>query len=138
MDILFFVILPLATVLITIVLQKLLKSPILVAILAFAVYLILAFTAFTTEFLINALIYTIIAFVTAFIFKAICCLRRRFDFEDCNSDICDNNNENLREDISTLNNSIELLENNIDNLTDILSSLANNNGCGCNSRRIKG
>jgi hypothetical protein len=40
MNILFFIVLPLATILISIVLQKLLRSPILVAILVFAVYLI--------------------------------------------------------------------------------------------------
>ena len=57
MGILFFVVLPLATILIAIVLQKLLKSPILVAVLVFAVFLILAFTVFTAEFLINAMIY---------------------------------------------------------------------------------
>ena len=58
MDILFFVVLPLATILIAIVLQRILKSPILVAILVFAIYLILALTVFTTEFLINAIIET--------------------------------------------------------------------------------
>ena len=76
MTVLFFIILPLATILISIVLQKLLKSPILVAILVFAVYLILAFTVFTTDFLVNAIIYTILAYVTAVIVRIICCLIR--------------------------------------------------------------
>ena len=61
MTVLFFIVLPLATILIAIVLQKLLRSPILVALLVFAVYLILAFTVFEADFLINAIIYTIIA-----------------------------------------------------------------------------
>ena len=77
MTVLFFIVLPLATILIAIVLQRLLKSPILVAILVFAIFLILAFTVFTVEFLINAIIYTIIAFITAVIVKVICCILRR-------------------------------------------------------------
>ena len=50
MNILFLVIIPIATILISIVLQKILKKPVLVAILAFAIFLILAYTVFTTEF----------------------------------------------------------------------------------------
>ena len=71
MTVLFFIVLPLATILISIVLQKLLRNPILVALLVFAVYLILAFTVFTADFLINAIIYTIIAFITAVIVRII-------------------------------------------------------------------
>ena len=69
MTVLFFIVLPLATILISIVLQKLLRSPILVGLLVFAVYLILAFTVFEAEFLINAIIYSIIAYITALIFR---------------------------------------------------------------------
>ena len=144
MNILFFIVLPLATILIAIVLQKILKSPILVALLVFAVYLILAFTVFEAEFLINAIVYAIIAFITAVIFKLVCCLKRRFNLEDCSvSNICgDSNNSNdLQEDIAGLQNSIrgversiDSLENNIQTLSDMLSSLTNNNNssCGCN------
>ena len=57
MDILFYVIFPLATILIAIVLQRILKSPTLVALLVFAIFLIVAFTAYTSDFLINAIIY---------------------------------------------------------------------------------
>jgi len=145
MNILFFIVLPLATILIAIVLQRLLKSPILVALLVFAVYLILAFTVFETEFLINAIIYAIIAFITAVIFKLVCCLKRRFNLDVCNvSNICgDSNNSNeLQEDIAGLQDSIrkleksiDSLENNIDSLTDVLSRLLNgNNNCGCNRK----
>ena len=128
MNILFFIILPLATILISIVLQKILKSPTLVAILVFAVYLILAFTAFTTEFLVNALVYTLLAFITASIVQLICCLSKKF------KNSCHENN--LNDNIENIQNSIDSLEDNIDNLTDILSNLINNNSCGCNNRRI--
>jgi len=143
MNILFFIVLPLATILISIVLQRLLKSPILVALLVFAVFLILAFTVFTTDFLINAIIYAIIAFITALIFKLICCLKRRFNFEDCNfCNICGDfnnngeNNDDLRQEVISLRNSMRSLEENLDNLNDMLSTALNNNNnnCGCNRR----
>ncbi len=126
MDILFFVILPLATILIAIVLQKVLQSPTLVAILAFAIYLILAFTTFTEEFLINVVIYTILAFLTAILVKTIYCLINNMgDRITCN----DNNENNLRKDISGLENSIDSLENSIDNLNNLITNLIGNSNC---------
>lgn len=143
MTVLFFIVLPLATILISIVLQKLLRSPILVALLIFAVYLILAFTVFDAEFLINAIIYSIIAYITALIFRLVCCLIRKMDCND-NNGICTNcsHEENsLQEDIVGLQNSIrglersiDSLENNIQTLSEMLLNLTNNNNnnCGCN------
>lgn len=144
MTVLFFIVLPLATILIAIVLQKLLRSPILVALLVFAVYLILAFTVFESDFLINAIIYTIIAFITAIIFRLICCLIRRLDCNE-NNGMCmecnSNEDTNLQQEIAGLQNSIrglersiDSLEDNITTLRDILSNLGNNsnNNCGCN------
>lgn len=142
MNILFFVIFPIAVILIAIVLQKLLKSPILVAILIFAIFLILAYTVFTPEFLINAIIYAIIAFITAAIFKLICCLRRRINcdiFNLCNdSDNCSGNNDEDNDfgtRIANLEDSIESIENNINRLTRLISSVINNgnNHCSCNN-----
>ena len=63
-----FFVLPLATILLAIVLQKILRSPILVAITFFAIFLIVAFVAFSdmlAEAIIAVLIYTIIAYITA-------------------------------------------------------------------------
>lgn len=57
--------LPLATIIFSIVLQKLINCPILVALTAFAVYLILAFSVFDESFLVYAIVYTIIAYITA-------------------------------------------------------------------------
>ena len=144
MIVLFFIVLPLATILIAIVLQKLLRSPILVALLVFAVYLILAFTVFEADFLINTIVYTIIAFLTAVVVRIMCCLIRRINCNDNNGICasCNNNEDNdLQEDIEGLQSSIrglersiDSLENNIQSLSDILSNLTNNNNnnCGCN------
>lgn len=133
MDILFFVIFPIAVILISIVLQRILRSPILVAILVFAVFLILAYTAFTPDFVLNALVYAIIAFITAYIFKLLCCLRRRLD---CNeASMCSGNN-NLDEAVEGLQDSIGTLEDNISDLNNLLSRVLGVNNCGCN-RRIR-
>ena len=122
MNILFFIVLPLATILIAIVLQKVLRSPILVAILTFAIYFILAFTVFTTEFLLNTIIYTIIAFLTAVITEAIFC-------HQTDTNTCDTYSEN------SIQMSIQSMQENINQLTEMLSNiLRNNNGC---NRRIR-
>ena len=81
MDLFIFFALPLATILLAIVFQKVLRSPLLVAITFFAIYLIVAFTAFSdtlAEAIIAAIIYTIIAYITAYIVMIICSFRRRF------------------------------------------------------------
>ena len=130
MNILFLVIIPIATILISIVLQKILKKPVLVAILAFAIFLILAYTVFTTEFLLNAIVYTILAFLTAIITCLIHYLTRDID---CN--ICSREEDFLEGSIENLERSIDSLEGNIAELTKLLSMVMNNN-CGCNRRLI--
>ena len=134
MDILFFVIFPIAVILISIVLQRILRSPILVAILVFAVFLILAYTAFTPDFVLNALVYAIIAFITSYIFRLICCLRRKID---CNEEnMCPGRDNSLEEAVEGLQDTIGTLEDNISDLNDLLSQALGNNNCGCN-RRIR-
>jgi len=88
--ILIFVVLPLATIIFSIALQRLLKCPILVAAIVFAVFLILAYTVFGTGFIIAAIVYAILAFITAFLTCLICRIIRRLrELEDRDSD-CDN------------------------------------------------
>ena len=100
--------LPLATILLAIVLQKILKSPILVAITFFSIFIIVAFTVFLdtlAEALIAAIIYTIIAYITAYIVMIICRLKRRFchcSREEAENQIrcsCENNNENTENNL---------------------------------------
>ena len=134
MDILFFVIFPIAVILISIVLQRILRSPILVAILVFAVFLILAYTAFTPDFVLNALVYAIIAFITSYIFRLICCLRRKIDCSE--EGMCPGRDNNLEEAVEGLQDTIGTLEDNISDLNDLLSQALGNNNCGCN-RRIR-
>ena len=60
--ILLFFVLPFATIIFSIVLQKILKCPVLVAAIFFAIYLILAYTVFWNRFLnlCNYIYYTFI------------------------------------------------------------------------------
>ena len=69
--ILLFFALPIATIILAIVLQKILKNPVLVAATFFAIYLIVTFAVFDSDFLIFAIAYTIIAYITAVLVKFI-------------------------------------------------------------------
>ena len=80
MNLLVFFALPLATILLSIVLQTVLKCPILVGITFFAIYLIIAFAAFSgslAEALIATIIYSIIAFITAWLVNIINIIKER-------------------------------------------------------------
>ena len=113
-----FFVLPLATILLAIVLQKILRSPILVAITFFAIYLIVAFVLFSdtlAEALIAVIIYTIIAYITAVIVMLIYRCRRRF---------CGNSDESsdlLTVDSSCFANSVNNVSTGADTTTDTSS-----------------
>ena len=82
MNLLIFFALPLATILLAIVFQKVLKCPILVTITFFAIYLIILFALYAAgvitnlaEGLIAEIIYTIIAFKTAWLVRLVKLIR---------------------------------------------------------------
>lgn len=87
--------LPIATIIIASVLETVFKSPIAVAALTFAIYLIVAFAAFDATFLVYVILYTILAFISAVITRAIINLLNNDDDDD--DDLiegcgCSNNN----------------------------------------------
>lgn len=116
-NLLIFFALPIATILISIVLQTILQRPFLVAILAFGVYLIVTFAAFDASFLINAIIYTLLAYLTAVITKIV------MKLISCREQICnviedseDNNiiNSNISSSVpQNISNAVNLPINNI-------------------------
>lgn len=125
---------PIAVIIISAILQKLLNSPVAVAALIFAIFLVLTFAVFDEIFLIATFAYTILAFITALITKLLC---KSNDNDDDNNRIC----ECLRD---ILNNCLRDRDNRdrnniVNSLSDILSSnnsSDNNNNsssCGCNS-----
>ena len=75
--ILIFVVLPLATIIFSIALQRLFNCPILVSAIVFTIFLILAYTVFETDFIIFGILFAILAFITAFLSNLFCRLIRR-------------------------------------------------------------
>ena len=109
---LIFFALPIAIIIVSAILQKVLKCPIAVAALIFAIFLVVTFTAFDATFLIATLAYTILAFITALIVKLLC---NEDDDEDDNESECGC----LRNILNTNNT----------------NSNNNSNSCGCNRYR---
>ena len=102
---LIFFALPVATILLAIVLEKILRCPILTAITFFAIYLIVAFAIFDASFLVFVIIYTILAFITAVLTNIVCRILRELDRREeshcCSRERNQNSNNN--------NNSTQLL-----------------------------
>lgn len=98
---------PIAVIIISIILQKLLRNPALVAAFIFAVFLIVTFAAFDETFLIATLAYTILSFITAFLVSQL-----------CNS----NNNDDDDNGCTSVN-------------SDDVLGINNNSTCGCGCNR---
>ncbi len=116
--------LPLATIILAVVLQKLIKSPILVSAIFFAIYLIVAFAVFDAVFLIAAIVYTFLAYVTASIVKILC-----WFFRNCNvsCNCCRRENEcSCRRNQTTFNGNLVALSDGNE-----IVDLSNTNGCSC-------
>ena len=93
-NLLIFFAIPVATIILAIVLQKILKCPLLVAATFFAIFLIVTFAAFDESFLVFAILYTLLALITALIVRFICCLIQNSDNSCINGDAMQNNNSN--------------------------------------------
>lgn len=114
-NLLIFFALPVATIILASVFEKIIESPIAVAATAFAIYLIVTFAAFDETFLIAAIVYTILALISALITRFICDL--------CHNDDDDSSNNclvNVLEGISSNNN----------------GNSSNNGNNGCRRRRV--
>ena len=123
---LFFAI-PLAVIILSIVLQKILNCPWLVAATFFAIFLILTFTIGNIEFLVLAIAYTIISFITALIIKFICKIISEdgITFRNINTQ-----NINARRVNTNVLRTNKIREN--DNNDDAEDSNQDGNGCDCN------
>lgn len=93
-NLLIFFAIPVATIIFSIVLQKLLQSPILVAATIFSILLIVTFAVFDDSFLVFAILYTLLALITALLARFICCLINNSDNPCINGDAM-NNNRNM-------------------------------------------
>lgn len=109
---LIFFALPIAVIIISVALQKILRNPLLVAAIIFAIFLIVTFVVNNLNFLIAAIVYAIISFITAFITCIICRILNRLERENschcrrrkdrcfCRDD--DNNNNNNTNNVLTI------------------------------------
>lgn len=125
---LLFFALPVATILLAIVVGKILRNPFLTAITFFAIYLIVAFAAFDATFLIYAIVYTILAFITAIIAE--------FFFQRCREQ--NNNCCKWLCRCSQSNNTTTLSDQDITRIANRLADIQNsnnNNSCNCNCCR---
>ena len=135
---LIFFALPIAVIIISAILQKLLKNPIAVASLVFAVFLVVTFAAFDETFLIATLIYTLLALITALIVKFICEANNNNLCELLNDILRNGNSGNLLNNVS--NNCNTNNDTSFNTVSDILNSNNSNNNnnnssCGCNRYR---
>ena len=121
---LLFFALPIAVIIFSIVLQKILKCPILVAGVIFAIFLILSFTVFSVVFLVATIIYTLISFITATIVSLIerfnRCIRDRICPDDSNHCTSNNSNDLNTSNLLTIQSRCGVDENRCEN----------GNGCG--------
>ncbi|MCI8384123.1 MAG: DUF2651 family protein [Clostridia bacterium] len=127
---LIFFALPIAVIILSIALQKILKCPALVASIIFAIFLIVTFVINNLNLLIATIVYAIISFITAYI----TCILGRFLCRirnECNCG-CDrrrenecscNHNSNANQDVLTISNFANGTSN------------AGNGGCGCNQNQ---
>lgn len=79
---LIFFALPIAVIIISIALQKILKNPLLVAAIIFAIFLIVTFVVNNLNFLIAAIVFAIISFITALITCIACRILNRLEREN--------------------------------------------------------
>ena len=144
---LIFFALPIATIIISIALQKILKCPVLVAAVIFAIFLIVTFIINNLTFLVAAIVYAIISFITAILTYIICRFLNTYHNNNC----CRDNNyncncNNTQNDLLTIssncrnNGNGELLtisSNGCGNTNELLTISSNNNrnenrNCNCN------
>ena len=129
---LIFFALPVATIILAIVLQMILRCPLAVAAVFFAIYLIVTFAVFDATFLIAAIIYTILAYIAALL---TCFIQRLLDERDddewcsCGCNIpnicgCDNHSSNMSNNVATASVNQNLVNNS-----------SNNANCSCRRRR---
>lgn len=127
---LLFFALPVATIILAIVLQKILKCPLLVGATFFAIYLIAVFIISPSgTLLILAILYSILAYVTALLTCIICRLNSRFGniLGRCTNscDICGNSSDN--------DNIVANANNTANNIATVRIIDSRNNNCLTNN-----
>ena len=132
--------LPVAVIINSIALQKVLKCPPLVAGITFSIFLIITFVLNNLNILIITLIYTVISYITAVLICIICNrVNERIKTNNClcnenstNNNIISNNNHICEETFNCINSNGEPTRINV-----IPNNINNNCNCNCNFRNAK-
>ena len=121
---LLFFALPVATIILSIVLEKILRCPVLTVATFFAIFLIVTFAVFDASFLVFAIVYIILAFIAAVIAEIF--FRR-----------CENENGCIKWNVCTCrernNNTIALSNQDIRRIAEQLADIQRNNTCNRNN-----
>lgn len=125
---LIFFAIPIAVIIFSIALQRILKSPVLVAAIFFAIFLVVTFIISNINFLVATIIYTILAFITALLTKIICKILRRLS---CESESTERNCCRERNRTSLVNSSRNI--NCVSECDNCSTGLLTLNGCCTNS-----
>lgn len=127
---LIFFAIPIAVIIISIALQKIFKSPFIVAAIIFAIFIIIPFALDNLTLLVATIAYTIIAFITAVITKIICKIIKQLNNNETQllsiNGTINNDNGNL---LTISSNGYNGIENEL--LTINTNSSRNNNSCSC-------
>lgn len=128
-----FLAIAIAVIIFSIALQKIFRCPILVAAIIFAVLLVATVIIGDINYLIATIIYTVLAFFTAWFTCLINRLCRRISNEnqECENQSCgcgcNNNNNNNSDDVAT--------QSDINNILRAINALNNNNNTNCCCKR---
>ena len=86
-SLLIFFAIPVATIIFSIVLQKLLNNPLLVSATFFAIFLLVTFSVFDASFLVCTILYTLLSLLTALLLRIFCCIIKNNINTYCNENI---------------------------------------------------
>ena len=134
---LIFFALPIATIIVSIALQKIFRNPLLVAAIIFSIFLVVTFIIGDLNLLIATIAYTIIAYITAFITMLIKRIirelnrnrRKHRENEEDDEDDNDDDNDNGNNTVSVISDD--------PNRLDVGSEVFSNNMTGGRSRAYR-
>ena len=121
---------PVATIILAIVLEKIIRNPILTAATFFAIFLVIAFAFFDATFLVYVIAYTILAYIAAVIAEFFFRRCRNWNNRIGNLGISDEDDDNGRR--CNRNNNSNNNTNNSDNNCNCNNSNNSDNNCNCN------
>ncbi len=119
---------PVATIILAVVLEKLLRCPFLTAATFFAIFLIVAFSVFDASFLVNVIVYTILAFLAA-VLAEIFYGRNHENHSNCARCSLCNRRENNNNTITLSNQDITRIGNQLANIQNNQNNNNDNNNC---------